>query len=136
MCAGDARDFHKRIERTAVDVPGLRDDDHRALRLLHRLRKRGRLHRSVTVDGNLHEIALAEAEILQPDEDGGVRLLAEHDGDRRRASHTVRLKIVASAAQHRAACRREAGEARHGGARDEADRRLERKVEKVEQGCR
>ena len=110
--AGFARALRDRLERVEcarVEVARLRADDRRRAER----RERVGAHAALAVDGHAHEAVATEADEAERLDQRGMRLLADHDGDRRRAEEAVGLDVPVLAGEHRVARRRERAEVRH-----------------------
>ena len=84
-------DRRQRVERAGVEVAGLRAHDG------GRRERRQRLgpHAPLPVHGHAHEAVAAEADEPERLDQRRMRLLADHDGDRRRAEQPVGLDVPA-----------------------------------------
>ena len=114
-------DLAERVEGARHDVAGLRNHDQRPIGTGECGAQCADIHAARGIGGNLHDAALAEAQVAQCGEHARVRVVAEIHGDGRRAEHPVGLDIPAHAPQQRAARGREAHEVAHRRAARDAD---------------
>lgn len=132
MLTASACDSGHWIERARVQLAGLRDDDGGPFALSQCRSERGCVHLPVSVRGNARG-SLAEAQIPQSCRNSRVRVFAEEHSHARRTGKPFGFHVPTRPCQHRAARGREANEARHRGAGDEADGAFPRQPQDVEQ---
>ncbi len=113
-----SRDLRERIERARVDVAGLHAHDRRG----RERRQRVGAHPALLVDGHPHEPVAPEADEPERLDQRRMRLLADHDRDRRRAEEAVGLDVPVEAGEHGVAGCRERAEVGHRGPGDERAR--------------
>ena len=114
------RSTSKRIERSSVDLPGLRADDRRPLEPREGFGE-GRVdHPTLLVGADPNRGLRAEAQEAQGGEHRHVRLLPQDHVELRGALQSSHLDIPAGARSWAPRCR-QAGEVRHLGAGGEAD---------------
>ena len=117
-----------RIERAGVHIAGLGADDGRTLQLGQSLHA----HAALVIDGHPDHPVPPEPEHAQRLEQGGVRLLAHHDGDFRRSMEPAPVHVMAVREQHGPAVGRERGEIGHRRPGDERGPRIRRQVERFQ----
>jgi hypothetical protein len=116
--AGFARpsdDLIGRIEGTRVHVARLYADDRRPLEE----RQTVSAHAPLAVDGHAVNALSPEAQHRKDLVERGMRFLAEHDREQRRAEQPLLVHVPAPLAEHVVARRSEAGEVCHRGTGDE-----------------
>ena len=129
-CAGRAglrADGGGGIECAGVDVAGLKAEDSAA----GEVREGVGAHAAVGVDGHADHALAAEAEHAQGLDEGGVRLIADDDGELGRAEEAVVLDVPAGALEKGVAGGGEGAEVGHGGAGNDGARRAGGQAEQI-----
>ena len=125
------QDLLDRVERSSIELAGLRDGDCRSIPTGDCVRECRRQHPAFGISRDADRLVMPQPEELQRRKTRCV--VADQQRDRRRAEQPVGLDVPVGPPQHRAPPRRKAHKVRDGGAGDEADRCLAWQVEQVEQ---
>ena len=127
-------DLLDRIDRAAVDVADLRDDDRRAVvSRAQGVGERVGAHRPAVVGSHQLDRSGPQAEQPQRAIDRHVALLTGEHPDARRAGNAVALDVVAHGPEHAVAGGGQRSHMRHLAAGDKRERRGHRKPEQIDQ---
>ena len=129
-------DLVERIERTGVDLTGLRAHQHRGIRMGQELRQETGAHPTLVI--GRHDGHASPTEAHQPERLGerGMGVGADDHVDRGCAEQPVGLHVPAGPVQQRIPGRRQARRVRHRGARHEGHAARRREAEQIDQPAR
>ena len=126
------RDLAHGVEGARVDVAGLRADQGRAGFARQCLGQGVRAHRALAVHRNAFGAARTEARHPQRVQQRGMHLLAHQDPHAGRSGQPVRLDVPPGVGEQAVARRDDPDQVARGGARREADGRVDRQAERLE----